>query len=178
MKMRTINLITAGVTVIASILALIAVQTGMHTVFGTVAACIALAVSLGMYLRVFIGTAALKSADHEEELVRIAIGQKKDENVVRQFAEWIRTGSADFDGALICDLWKAVDDNDDHRGYWILLIGTQSSYKRILNEVGDKAMVLDSWPIDNDEWADSILKNMLPEPPEIEDDDIIPELKG
>ena len=157
MKMRNMNHLIAAISVIASILTLIAVLTGMHTLFGTISASVTLAVSLGMYLRVVVGTAALQVAEKQEKLVRFAIAQQKDPAVVRQYAEWVKQGDMEFKGAQIADLIKAVDENGEWAGLWLLLIGSQSSYEQIRKEMDGYATIVDHWPIDPEKWSHEIL---------------------
>ena len=178
MKMRAVNHLTAAVIALVNILTFIAVLTGQHTLFGIVAASISLAVGLGMYLRVVIGTAALQMAEkNEEKLIYMAIAQKKDNAVVREYAEWVRKGDMDFMGAKIVDLIKAKNDQEEFTGYLLLAVATESVYAQIKNKLGD-ATVLDYWPIERDEWAKAILSDMLEEEPEPVDDGPIEELKG
>lgn len=179
MKMRKLNHLMAIVTVLACILALIAVLTGEHTTFGVVSASVALAVSLGMYLRVVIGTAALQVADKQEELLYFSIAQKKDLAVVRQFSEWVKQNTQVFKGALMTDLVKAVDEDGNCNGFWVLLVGTRSQYNEIRKELGNSTTVLDFWPIDRDKWARKLLEELTKGEDFPEGDEVpTPELKG
>lgn len=180
MKMRTINHVTAAITVLANILVLIAVLTGMHTLFGTIAASISLAVSMGMYLRVAVGTAAMKVEERREKLVCFTIAQKNDPEVVCKFAEWIRNDDRDFRGAKIVDLLRARDENGDCLGYWLTLVGPESTYLELKKELTN-CDVLDYWPFDNDRLADDLLNSYLGSSEEADDfdeDEPIEELKG
>lgn len=160
MKMRNMNHLIAVISVIASILTLIAVLTGMHTLFGIISASVTLAVSLGMYLRVVVGTAALQMAEKQEKLVRFAIAQHKDPAVVQQFAEWVKQGDMEFKGAQVANLIKAADENGEWAGFWLLLIGSQSSYEQIRKELDGYATIVDHWPIDPEEWSHVILTEL------------------
>ena len=177
--MRNMNHLVAAISVIASILTLIAVLTGMHTLFGIVSASVTLAVSLGMYLRVVVGTAALQVAEKQEELLYFAVSQKKDRVVVQHFTEWIERGDLEFKGALITDLVRAVDKDGNCKGFWMLMVGTRNQYNEICKELGNSATVLDFWPIDRDKWAQK-LREALTEGEDFPEDDKvpIPELKG
>lgn len=179
MKMRTINHVTAAITVLANLLVLIAVLTGMHTLFGIIAASISLAVSMGMYLRVAVGTAALKVEERREKLVCFAIAQRNEPEVVQEFAKWVRDDDRDFRGAIIVELLRAKDENGDCVGYWLTLIGTESVYRGIKKELTNST-VLDYWPIDRDEYANDILKLYLgdEEIDDFDEDEPIEELKG
>lgn len=180
MKMRTINHVTAAITVLANLLVLIAVLTGMHTLFGIIAASISLAVSIGMYLRVAVGTAALKVEERKEKLICFAIAQKNDPEVVRKFAEWIRNDDRDFRGAIIVDLFRASDENGDCLGYWLTLVGPESTYLELKKELTN-CDVLDYWPFDCDKLADDILESYLgpcEEADVFDEDEPIEELKG
>lgn len=170
MKMRTYNHMIAIITVIANIMALIAVITGCHTTFGIVAASISLAVGLGMYLRGIIGTAALKMIE-KSELIDIAILQKRDQDVVDGIAKWIRNNDRKFHGSRIVNIADAVDEDGTPMGYWLLLVGTEQSYKKIKAEC-NHATVLNYWPLNLDKWADDILK----EHTDIDDDSPIYDL--
>lgn len=182
MKMRYANHLLAIFCVLLNILALIAVLTGMHTVFGIAAVSISLAVSMGMYLRVLVGTAAMQVADKQDELVDIAIAQKKDPNVVDGFANWMKNKDFYFHGARMVDLMRGWDKDGEHVGYWTLMIGTRKVYEDILKELGESATVLDYWPINYESWAEELRATYLPDFQEEEivepEDDAIPELKG
>lgn len=177
MKMRTFNHLTAIVCVIVNILAMIAVLTGQHTLFGVIAVSISLAVSLGMYLRAVIGTAALQVADKQEKLMRFAVAQQKDPEVVRQFAEWVKTQDMDFEGAQITDLCKAIDENGKCEGFWLLMIGSQSQYETIKKKLSGSSTVLDYWPIDPSKWCQNLL-DALEQDEDFIEENAIPELKG
>ena len=175
MKMRKLNELTAIAVVLVNILVFIAILTGPHTVFGIVAASISLATALGAYLRAVVGTAALRVSEKQEKLVRFAVAQQKDPSVVRQFAEWVKTGDLEFDGAMITDLAKAIDENGNCEGFWLLMIGSQSAYESIRKKL--HATVLDYWPIDPEKWCHNILE-ALEQDEDFDEDDAIPELKG
>ena len=175
MKMRTINHLTADIAVILSILVLIAVLTGAHTLFGTIAASIGLAVSLGMYLRVVVGTAALQVADKQEKLIRFAVAQKNDPTVVRQFADWVARGDMEFEGAQIADLCTALDEEGNRKGFWLLMVGSQSTYESIKRKLKNTT-VLDYWPIDPKTWCENLMDTLANDDDFAED--AIPELKG
>ena len=175
MKMRKLNELTAIAVVLVNILVFIAILTGPHTVFGIVAASISLATALGAYLRAVVGTAALRVSEKQEKLVRFAIAQQKDPNVVRQFAEWVKTGDLELEGAMITDLAKAMDENGNCEGFWLLMIGSQSAYESIRKKL--PATVLDYWPIDPEKWCHNILE-ALEQDEDFDEDDAIPELKG
>jgi len=179
MKMRTINQVTAAITVLANLLVLIAVLTGMHTLFGIIAASISLAVSMGMYLRVAVGTAALKVEERQEKLVCFAIAQRNDPEVVQEYAKWVRNDDRDFRGAIIVELLRAKDENGNCVGYWLTLVGTESVYREIKKELTNST-VLDYWPIDRDGYARDILKLYLgdEEIDDFDEDEPIEELKG
>lgn len=178
MKMRTVNQITGAACVLANAVGLIAVLTGMHTTFGVVAVSISLAVSLGMYLRVVVGTAALKVAEQQEKLIYIAVAQKNDPAVVNEYAEWVLKGDMEFMGARICNLVEAVDENGNRAGYWILMVGTPKICDNIRHNL-KTGTVLDYWPIDWENAAKQIVTDYLGDQETIEpDDDAIPELKG
>lgn len=174
MKMRVVNHIVAAACVVANILAMIAVLTGMHTLFGTIAVSLSLAVSLGLYLRVFVGTVALKVAEEQEELTLIAVAQKDEPDVVYGVGNWIRNQDTNFMGAKICNLVRATDRDGNKLGYFLLLVGTKSTYRKIEREIGKTCTVLDYWPIDWEEWAESTIEAYIDDP----DDDAIPELRG
>lgn len=157
MKMRIFNNLLAGVIVIVSVLALIAVLTGQHTLFGTIAASVSTVVAIGMYLRTLIGTAALSVADKQQELMFIAIAQKRNQDVVNEFAKWMETNDTDFMGAKICNLVDAVDESGKRAGFFLLLVGTRDIYNKIRKEGKDKYTVLDYWPVDWKKYAQSIL---------------------
>lgn len=157
MKMRTINHLTAVACVIANILALIAVLTGNHALFGTVAASISTAVSLGMYLRVTIGTAAMKVVESENEIVDIAIWQRNEPSVVKKFADWIRNDDRTFQGARFVDIVRAYNPEGKASGYWLLMVGTRASYRRILKDLDmPEWAVTDYWPLDFKKWGDKL----------------------
>lgn len=169
MKIRICNHVMTIATVIANIMALIAVITGCHTTFGIVAASISLAVGLGMYLRVIVGTAALKMSGYS--LMDIAVLQKRDPAVVKEFAEWVRSGDRWLIGARIVNIADAVDDDGKAQGYWLLMVGNRQSYERLKEKCGSST-VLDYWPLNTDEWASDILKEYT----DIDDDSPIEEL--
>ena len=180
MKMRTINHVTAAITVLANLLVLIAVLTGMHTLFGVIAASISLAVSMGMYLRVAVGTAAMKVEERQEKLVCFAIAQRNEPEVVLEFARWVKNDDRDFRGVIIVDLLRAKDENGDYIGYWLTLIGSESVYRKIKKELTNST-VLDYWPLDHDKYASDILDLYLGSSEEADDldtDEPIEELKG
>ena len=180
MKMRTINHVTAALTVLVNILVLIAVLTGAHTLFGTIAVSISLVVSMGAYLRVAIGMAALKVEERQEKLVCFAIAQQNNPEVVRKFAEWMRNDDRDFHGAKIVDLLGATDENGDRQGYWITLVGPESTYLEIKKELTN-CDGLDYWPFDHDKLADLVLNSYLGtggETDDFDEDEPIEELKG
>lgn len=177
MKMRKLNELTAIAVVLVNILVFIAILTGPHTVFGIIAASISLATALGMYLRAMVGMAALRVSEKQEKLVRFAVAQQKDPNVVRQFAEWVKTGDMEFDGAMITDLAKAMDESGNCEGFWLLMIGSQSAYENIQKKLSPTTTVLDYWPIDPEKWCHNILET-LEQDEDFDEDDAIPELKG
>ena len=178
MKMRYANHLLAIFCVLLNILALIAVLTGMHTVFGIAAVSISLAVSIGMYLRVLVGTAAMQVAEKQDELVDIAIAQKKDLFVVNEFANWMKNKDFYFHGARMVDLLRGRDEIGEHIGYWLLMVGTRKTYE----EISKEATVLDYWPVNYESWAEELRGTYLPDFQEEEivepEDDAIPELKG
>lgn len=173
MKMRAMNHLFVVITVLANILAAIAVQTGCHTVFGTVAVAISLVVSLGMYVRVVIGTAALR-LEEKTELIEFAVVQKRDPKVIEMFSKWICNNDRDFLGARIVNIADAVDDNGDMKGYMLLMIGTRSTYDKICRKIGDTCTIINYWPLDMKQWGESILTEYLADEPieELIDPDI------
>lgn len=177
MKMRVLNHLLAAVCVVVNIFAMVAVLTGNHTVFGVIAVSLSMVVSLGVYLRMLIGTAALQMADKEAKLVRFAIAQQKDPSVVRQFAEWVKSGDLDFNGAQITDLCKAIDENGKCEGFWLLMIGTQNTYESIRRKLSQTATILDYWPIDPEKWCQNLL-DTLEQDEDFDEADAVPELKG
>lgn len=177
MKMRKINNLAAIIIALINIVAFIALLTGPHTIFGIIAVSVSMAVSFGMYLRVLVGTAALRVSEKQEKLVRFAVAQQKDPNVVRQFAEWVKTGDLEFEGAMITDLTKAMDENGNCEGFWLLMIGSQSTYESIRKKLSPSSTVLNYWPIDPEKWCHNILE-ALEQDEDFDEDDAIPELKG
>lgn len=186
MKMRTINHLTAVACVIANILALIAVLSGNHTLFGTVAVSISTAVSLGMYLRVLIGTAAMEVVEKENEIIDIAVWQRDEPSVVKKFADWIRNDERTFQGARFVDIARAYNPEKGIVGYWLLMVGTRASYRRILKYLDmPEWAVTDHWPVDFKAWGDRLEDAWLDqedgpieELAEPADGDPIAELKG
>jgi len=182
MKMRIFNNLVAGVIAIISVLALIAVLTGQHTLFGILAASVSTVVAIGMYLRTLIGTAALSVADKQQKLMFIAIAQKRNQDVVNEFAKWMETDDTDFMGAKICNLVEVVDESGKLAGFWLLLVGTRDIYDKIRIAIKDTNTVLDYWPIDRKKYAQLILDDYTEyenaEVVEAEDLDIPMELKG
>jgi hypothetical protein len=129
-----------------------------------------------MYLRVVVGTTAMQVADKQSKLMQFAIAQKKNPEVVIQFAEWVKAGDMGYKGAQIVDLCKATDSDGNCEGFWLLAVGTQLQYEVIKKELSNST-VLDYWPIDHDKWYESLL-DTLANDDDFAEDDTIPELKG
>lgn len=166
MKTRLLNILTGVFCLLMSVGCLYSMQMANASQPVIIIMWVAVVCAVWMLTRTVIAAIALRNVKEEDaantdvtatsdELVEFTVCGKRCQQTKDEILDWLSTkeGRAFADGqAILANVTDLVDGDGRKVAYGLMFVGTQEGKRRMEQEYGEYASVLDFWPIDATGW--------------------------